>query len=352
MRIRQFIPVLHRNDAIGESIILFSRFLDEAGIANEVCALDSDRDAEISIKAPDEITEGRDDINLLHYALPSPVTGIFLSRKGRKVLVFHNITPASYFKKADKRFVNVINAGYREIDLIKDQVDLAIADSSFNRSTLESCGYNNVVVYPVFIDFSRLDRPEKRPLARHLGDYLNVLVLGRVAPNKRIEDAIRAFNPLKLKLYPKSRLWIAGKATDHPDYYNALLRLASAWGLTDIHFTGKVTERELSTFLRHSTLLLSLSEHEGFCVPVLEAFYSGIPVVAYDAGAVAETMGEGGIILKKKDFHGIAELIYRIKTDSTLASEIIETQKKRLAFFSINAQRKRAGELIKLLGLL
>ncbi len=347
MQINQFIPVLHRNDAIGESIILFSRFLSESGIKNSVYALNSDPDANIEIRGLDDIDDGEDDIHILHYALPSEVTARFTGLKGRKVLVFHNITPASYFKDIDERFYNIITLGYKEIESLKGHIDLAIADSTYNMEVLCSYGYENVEVYPVFIDFSRLDRPPKRCLARHLGDYLNVLVLGRVAPNKRIEDAIRAFNPLKLKLYPKSRLWIAGKINDHKYYYNALVRLASAWGLTDIVFTGKVSERELSTFLRYSTVLLSLSEHEGFCVPVLEGFYSQIPVIAYDAGAVSETMGEGGILLKEKKFHEIAELIYRIKTEKGLADTVISSQNRRLGYFSMDEQRKRASEMIR-----
>lgn len=350
MKINQIVPVLHRNDAIGESIISFHRFLKEKeDIESYIYASSSDCDAQIPVKAISELADEKDDISILHYALPSEASHRFTALKGKKVLVFHNITPPSYFRDIDDDFANILAQGYEEIKKMKDHCHLAIADSSYNKEILASYDYKDIIVYPVFIDFNRLNIPDKIALKRHLGDYLNILVLGRVAPNKKIEDAIRIFNMIKLKYHPRSRLWIVGKINDHKYYYDALVRLSSAWGLTDVIFTNKVTERELATFLRNSSLLLSMSEHEGFCVPVLEGFYSQIPVIAYGAGAVPETMGEGGIVFSKKEFPEIAELVLKTFFDKNLRKKIIDAQNERLEYFSHEAQKKRASELVNIL---
>lgn len=349
MRINQLIPVLHRNDAIGESVLLYRKFVNQLGIESEIYALQSDCDAETEVKPLGELPDDPSDINLLHYALPSVVTSKFLSLRGKRVLVFHNITPSRYFRTIDQSFYKTIDLGYKELKEIRDHLDLTIADSTYNKESLRRFGYDNCIVFPVFVNFERLEKPLKKAVIRHLGDYLNILVLGRIAPNKKIEDAIRVFNLIKLKYYPNSRLWVVGKKEDHRYYYNALIRLGSAWGLNDMIFTGKVTERELASYLRGCTALLSMSEHEGFCVPVLEGFYTQLPVIAYNAGAVAETMGKGGIIFDSKEYEYIAELLLKIKSDEDFRKSIIINQNERLEYFSMGSQENRAKEITEIL---
>lgn len=349
MTVHQLVPALHENDAIGETIVMFHRFLQDMNINARIWALSADPLVDVPVDDLSAFSDNPGDVTLLHYALPSPATQALLAAKGKKAMVFHNITPARFFKGIHPEFVHIANTGYEEVQYLRDQLDITICDSSYNRDILAGLGYENVHVFPVFINFSRLDGPVQRGVMRQLGDYLNILMLGRISPNKCQQDAMRAFNLIKLKYYLKSRLWFVGKYTDHPLYHRSLIRFASAWGLSDVIFTGKVPARELNTYLRGCTVLLILSEHEGFCVPVLEGFHCRTPVVAYNAGAVAETMGTGGILLAKKDYAALAELLIRLHKDQDLRDQVIAGQLERLKDFSLPAQETRARELATLL---
>jgi len=185
------------------------------------------------------------------------------------------------------------------------------------------------------MDLTKFDRPGD-PITRGvLGDgKANILFVGRLIPNKKFEDLIKTFYFYKKYFNPASRLILAGDHRGLDRYLSAILDLIGRLGLQDVHLTGHVDFAELLAFYEIADIYLSLSEHEGFGVPLLEAFHKRIPVVGFDAGAVAETMNGGGVVVAKKDFLRLAALIDVLVKDRELRRRVVEGQLEALRKFS------------------
>ena len=198
-------------------------------------------------------------------------------------------------------------------------------------------GYKcKIDVLPILIPFSDYDKPANREVIDRYKDdgYTNILFTGRIAPNKKQEDVILSYYYYKKYYNPKARLFLVGNYEGMESYYDRLLAFADKLGAEDIVFTGHVGFDEILSYYKLADIFLCESEHEGFCVPIVEAMYFNIPIIAYDAAAVGETMGQGGILVKEKNHLEIAGLIDRVNTDAALKKQIIENQKVRLGDFS------------------
>ncbi len=157
-------------------------------------------------------------------------------------------------------------------------------------------------------------------------DWVNLLFVGRTIPNKRLEDVIRWFHAYKRWFNPRSRLLLVGAHGGFERYLAMLNELVARLGASDVHFLGHVTNEELVAYYELADVFLCASEHEGFCVPLVEAFHMGVPVIAYAATAVPATMDGGGVLVTDKDPVHIAALIDRIVTDRELQDRIVASQ--------------------------
>ena len=172
----------------------------------------------------------------------------------------------------------------------------------------------------------------------------NVLFVGRVTPNKKFEDIIKAFFFFQKTAKLRSRLVLAG-AMDPLDRYCAYLHgLVRELDVRDVIFTRHVTQAELNACYRAAAVFLCMSEHEGFCIPLLEAMHFGVPIVAYAQEAVAETLGGSGVLVREKDFEAIAELMSLVVTDSAFRDRIVAGQRQRLTAFQRPAIEQRLRE--------
>jgi glycosyltransferase involved in cell wall biosynthesis len=209
--------------------------------------------------------------------------------------------------------------------------ELGLGVSEWNRRELEAAGFPRTAVFPIF---PRL-RPEGgpgRPALRGLyrDGRTNLLFVGRVICNKKIEDLLRAFAVYQRHLDRRSRLLVVGDTRGYEAYYLPLERLVRELRLSDVVFTGQVEEEELRELYEVADAFVSLSEHEGFCVPLLEAMAFGVPVLAYDAGAVAETLRGGSVLLKDKRPEVVAEAVHAVVKDAALRQAVLATQERTL----------------------
>jgi len=208
-----------------------------------------------------------------------------------------------------------------------DRCDLALGDSEFNRQDLEALGFPRTDVLPVVPDFSHLDEEPQRFVADQFDDdWTNVLFVGRVIANKKIEDLIRNFHAYHTLYNPRSRLLIVGVFSLFERYLAGLNHLVEELGARDVHFVGHVSNAELVAYYEVADLFLCASEHEGFCVPLVEAFYKQVPVLAYAATAVPATMDGAGVLYEDQDPVYVAGLMDSILSDTPLQDRIVDDQ--------------------------
>ena len=290
------------------------------------------------------------DVTIFHFALPSPMTDAFARLPRGRVLQYHNITPAHFFAPYDPPIFRLLALGRQELHTLVGQVDLAMGDSEYNRRELEAMGFANTGVFPIAVDPDRIRRAPRRPaLEKLLSDgLLNFLFVGRIVPNKKIEDHIKLAEHYKRYVDLKYRFIFVGKTDGVPRYYDMIRALVAEYQMPAdrFWFTGAVPEADLATFYRLASAYISLSEHEGFCVPLLEAMAADVPVLAYGSTAVPDTLGGAGICFTPKDLEFAAELLGELAYNDDLRARVIAGQRRRLNDFGAERLRRDLTSLI------
>ncbi len=337
MRIDQWVPALHRGDAIGDEARHLRDFFRRQGYKADIYCLDRDEGLEEESRLFREFQPGEpQDIVILHFALPSPLTYEFIRLRCRRVIIHHNVTAPEFFLGFSEEMARIAALGRQELRRIAPFVHLGLADSEFNRQELDGFGFKRTAVFPLFIDFDRYTKPVNQFLFNlYRDERTNLLFVGRVVPNKKIEDLIKVTFYYKKYISPLVRLIVVGKKNSLPKYYESLGRLVDDFYLQpeEVVFAGHLPDEEMFALYRAADVFVSLSEHEGFCLPLIESLIFEVPVVAYAAGAVRTTLDGAGILLQRKRVAEIAELLAIISHDSSLRSKIIQGQRERLARF-------------------
>ena len=329
MKIHQVLATLGYGDAIGHEVLGIQRVLRGAGYQSEIFVETADYRLEPLTRDYRELIDHSDAANLIlhHFSLGSKASRIAYALPDRMALIYHNITPPEYFVGVHRTLARQCFRGRRELQAYRDRCDLALGDSEFNRQDLESLGFPRTAVLPVVPDFSHLDREPDWLLAQDFDDdWTNVLFVGRVIANKKIEDVIRFFHTYHTFYNPRSRLLIVGTQSGFERYLASLHHLVATLGATHVHFVGHVSDSELVAFYECADLFLCASEHEGFCVPLVESFYKQVPVLAYAATAVPATMDGAGVLFDDKDPVHVATLMDAILSDAALLDRIVEGQ--------------------------
>ncbi len=273
-----------------------------------------------------------DDVVLLHLSIGSDVNDVFASLPGRKAILYHNITPPDYFRGVQEQTAHMLARGREQARALAGSAEVVMADSRFNAEEIAAMGHAHPQVLPLMLDFSMLRaKPDRRILREYRDGMVNLLFVGRCAPNKKIEDLLNAFYYFQRYVQPASRLIHVGSYAGMEQYHALLLTRARELQLKNVEMVGSVRQDELTAYYAVSRAFLCLSDHEGFCIPLLEAMTHDLPVVAYAAGAVPETLDGAGVLLREKRFDLIAEVLGRITEDEPLRAAILKGQRERLA---------------------
>jgi L-malate glycosyltransferase len=328
-RVHQVLATLGYGDAIGHEVMGIQRVLRDAGYESEIFVETADRRLE------DLTTDYREmvgaiapeDVLIHHFSIGSRASRTAYALPGRMALVYHNITPPEYFLGIHKDLVKLCFRGRRELTAYIPRCELALGDSEYNREELEHLGFPRTGVLPVVPDFAHLDLPPNTMTAERFDDgWTNVMFVGRVIPNKKFEDVIRAFHVYRTRHNPRSRLLLIGSYGGFEKYLAMLHALVARLGTPDVHFLGHVSNEELTALYDVADLFLCASEHEGFCVPLIESFYKQVPVLAYAATAVPATMDGGGILYETKDPFEVARVMAAVLDDPEIEDRVIATQ--------------------------
>lgn len=343
MRVIQLLPTLSYGDAIGNDTLALNDVISGMGYDTGIYAefVDSRLPAGTASTTDKVGSLKSDDIVIYHASTGTDLNYELEKLGGRKMMIYHNITPPEFFERYNPSAAANTSYGLDGVKYLADKVGYCLADSAYNRGELVKMGYKCPIdVRPILIPFEDYrKKPDEGVMKRFSDGRTNILFVGRIAPNKKQEDVIRTFCCYK-KLDPGARLILAGSYNGMELYKGRLEKYAEMLGIADdVIFTGHIKFSEILAYYRTAHIFVCMSAHEGFCVPLVEAMFFGVPVVAFDTSAVGETLGGSGFLLDDNDPELAARVIDRIMRDSELKKFIISGQKKRLADFGYNKIR-------------
>ncbi|MGH9036907.1 MAG: glycosyltransferase [Acidimicrobiia bacterium] len=342
-------PVLAAGDAIGNHVLRIRRILREAGYDSEVFAgeihhaVRREARSHLDYRPPPAATPTW---FLYHLSTGHSMAAWLAERPEPLGVDYHNITPAEYFDRWYPPAAEVARAARAEMRKLASRSRFALADSSYNAAELDAEGYRQTSVAPILIDFSEYDAPPDaatlgRLRRRAEGGGAHWLFVGRLSANKCQHDVIGAFAVYRRLYDPRARLSIVGGRTALL-YSRALQLLAADLGVADaVDFAEALSFDRLLAYFSTADVFVSLSEHEGFCVPVLEAMHFSVPVVAYSSTAVPETVADAALLLDDKDPLVVATAVHRVLTDGPFRERLVAAGTARVAHFSFQSNRAR-----------
>lgn len=290
------------------------------------------------------------DLLVLHFSMGRDVFDQLVKIDARRVLVYHNITPPRFFAGINPHAAVHTQLGLRQLSALAPHVQLGVGVSEFNRRDLERAGYANTARVPILIDWPAYDvAPDERVMAAWATKPTMLLFVGRIAPHKRQDELIRLIAYYRRCVDPEAELVLVGSHRDQPQYFERLVALARALDVEDVvTFAGGVSLAELVAYYRLASCFVSLSEHEGFAVPLLEAMRFHRPIVALDAAAVGETLADAGILLPQLDVPEAAEAVALLLESEDLRLRFDEAGQRRLRDFAVDVVAGRTREVLGL----
>ena len=350
MRINQWVPAAHKGDAIGDSACRVRGLLRAMGHDSEIYALTIDDELRHDVRLFADPESKRGDVTIFHFALPSPMSAAFAALPHGRILQYHNVTPARFFAPYSPSLFRLASIAREELASLAPATDLALGDSEYNRAELEELGFGATGVVPIAVDTERLTSAPEQPVLDEILDdgLVNFLFVGRIAPNKKIEDHIKLAEQYKRYIDAYYRFIFVGRYDVVPQYYSAIRGLMAEYKLLPERFifTGPVPDAELAAYYRASSVYISLSEHEGFCVPLVEAMAMDVPVLAYSAAAVPDTLGGAGVQFAPKDLEHAAELLGMLAFEDHPREEVLAGQRRRLQDFGDGVIQQRLASAI------
>jgi glycosyltransferase involved in cell wall biosynthesis len=351
--LHQIMPGFLYGDAVGNQAAHIRHLLRSWGYRSQVYAQFRDQrldDPGLHYRRYDDDPQ---DTVLFHYSIGSPVTQFVRDLKARVVVYYHNVTPAGFLRGYNEPLADLLEQGRQDLALFKG-APFALAASEYNRQEMLEMGFRRVEVLPYFVTFEALhasaESPAGRAVAAHLQDgAVNLLFVGRLVPNKCQADLIRAFNAYHHLVNPNSRLVLVGSDANAPGYRLELEAMAAALGLAEhVHLPGPIGPREgLGGYYQAADLFVCLSEHEGFCIPLLEAMAFDVPVLAYRATGVPYALGGAGLLVDAKRYDQIAELIDVVIRDESLRRRIAAGQRHRLQDLAPSQVGEQLSSLVR-----
>ncbi len=349
MEIHQLLVAAAPGDAVTGAALEIQRLLSRVGPSDVyACYRDIVLDGPVLPLESyrDRVSAGSgQNVLVVHASIGDPRFLSFVrSRPEKIVLVYHNVTPARFFRAHDSNFALLLSSGRAELETLRERTVLAIADSEFNAAELRAIGYDPVHVVPVPVDpFALRDEPEVPSLTvNHLDAVFGrpfLLSVGQILPHKRPDLLLQAFHLLVTELRPEARLVMVGPARLEP-YGQAVRRLAQELNLANVWLTGTVERSDLAAFYRRATAFVTASEHEGFCIPLLEAMAFGLPIVARSYAAIGETLGDAGLLLPAASGPELlAEAMAAVLDDAELRADLAERGHERLRAFDPDVAR-------------
>jgi glycosyltransferase involved in cell wall biosynthesis len=325
--VHQLLPAAQPRDAITGQAFAWRDLLRGWGYRSEIVAEHVHPDLVGAVKMLDRAGRRLADegVVVLRYALWSPTVDVALQADGPVALCYHNITPGKLLRDFNATIADLCDRGRAALTQFDGRVETLIADSSFNAAELQEAGLGDAAIVPLLLQLPA-EMPRREPNPEPI-----VLTVGRIVPNKRLEDVIKAFALYQRRHAPAASLVIVGSDLGFENYRHALDVLVARIGVRGVHFTGPISSEARDAWYSSADVYLSMSVHEGFCAPLVEALAHGLPVVARGAGAVPETLGGAGLVLDGADLPLAAEALHELSSSSSARSALLDAAEARLS---------------------
>jgi len=338
-RVTQLLPAAHTGDATGDSALHLAAALRTVGYDATVHALTIDEGLRGTVQPMEAMAApGPDDLTLLHFAIPSPLSQLLMEADGTRAIVYHNLTPPELLLPFCPDIAALTARGAEELRELaaSGRVDATIGVSEFNCEGLRAAGFEHPRTLPLALDLSQYDI-ESDPIvaAQEAASPTTFLTVGRVAPNKRLESFVRAAAYYVSHIDPHAQFVIVGGNRGLERYSDALAEFASSLGLDGrLRWAGRVPLADLVGWYRSADVYMCTSEHEGFCAPLLEAMHFGVPILARHAAAIPGTLGDAGLTFTDDDPATLAEMMHLLATDAPTRERLVANGHQRVALFA------------------
>ena len=339
--VHQLLPTFNPRDAVGNNTLELAQLLREMGHDSRIFATNVHPELTKQASPADQIPDD-DSWLIYHHSIGSAAGDVFEQRAGRRILVYHNITPLELIERWAPEVGAEILLGREQTRRYASLTDVAVADSDYNRSELDALGYERTITIPVMFEPGRLEHASRQRSAKGT----RLLFVGRLAPNKAQHELIAMLSFLRNTTDPDATLHLVGSRT-FGSYADALLAYIDDLDLGKAVFVHEgVTDAELAAHYAAADIFVCVSDHEGFCVPIIEAMHHGVPVIAYDSSAVGGTVGAGGLVLDSKSQDHVAAAVARVVGDDELRTDMINAGVRRAADFGLARTRDAWSSLI------
>lgn len=329
--IHQLLPNLSYGDAISNEALYIRKWIREMGYRSEIFVRYIDPRVADQCKRC-EPKSLKPDVGLIyHHSIGSEITPIAVEHAGPKCMIYHNITPAGFFEPYRPEFARILRDGREQMWALAPSFQHSVGDSTYNAEELTIYGFRNPGVLPLAVDPCQwCDPPDEDLMARLQDGKRNILFVGRYAPNKCQHQLVEGFCHY-LTLDADARLILVGNGDISDPYVRHIHQTISDCGILDkVILPGHVTDSQLQAYYRCAHLFWSMSEHEGFCVPLIEAMWFDVPVLAYKSSAVSETLSKAGVMFHDKSEPAIiADHIYQLIHHAELRQNILTEEQKR-----------------------
>ena len=333
LNVHQLLPSFNPGDAIGNEALALQAVFREWGASSQIYAEHIHPSLSNQAKPYGDYSGSSADVVLFHFSISTSLTSYVKRFPGRKILLYHNATPPRFFRGYNSPIAALLERTREELLSLRDDCTLAMADSEYNLRELEEIGFPRSEVLPILMDMGRYGKSDVEVEVNLKGKTPLFLNVSRIVPSKCIEDIIRIFYYYWKCISPEAWLFLVGSPELGGTYLRQLQGLVNALELEHVVFTGSVSDAALAAYYQSADVFLAMSEHEGFCVPLVEAMFFGVPIVANNACAIPYTLGGSGVLVNKKSIPEISELLHFILDRVGLRNRLVARQKERFECF-------------------
>lgn len=333
MEVHQILPTMSVGDAIGNEVLQIQEILTGWGYKSEVYAENIHPQLASRAKKYEKYLDAPDKILIYHYSIGSNISDFVKGLKSKIIIRYHNITPPEFFTDYNDQLKLLCSEGRNGLQSLSGKAVSSLANSEYSRCELDKLGFADTSIMPLIIDLSKYDQYDHKVFDKYDDDFVNLLFVGRILPQKKQEDVVKIFYYYKKYINPRSRLFLVGNYNGYNEYYQKLNKLIKTLNLTDVYLTDMVSFKQMVSYYKLADIFICMSDWESFCVPLVESMYFNIPIIAYNCTAIPSTLGNSGILVNKKRYEEIAELINCILEDRELKDTIIRKEKEQLREF-------------------